>query len=120
MKLSKILAVLALAVFSQNQAQNYLNYSVGNAHSHNDYMQEIPFWQAYYANFGSIEADVFLVKGKLWVAHTEKELSSDRTLENLYLDNISKQIKLNKGNIYPDANKSCSYLLTSSRIIKQP
>jgi hypothetical protein len=35
-------------------------------------MQEIPFWQAYYANFGSIEADVFLVKGKLWVAHTEK------------------------------------------------
>ncbi len=111
MKLSKMLAVLALAVFSQNQAQNYLNYSVGNAHSHNDYMQEIPFWQAYYANFGSIEADVFLVKGKLWVAHTEKELSSDRTLENLYLDNISKQIKLNKGNIYPDANKKLQLLI---------
>jgi hypothetical protein len=29
--------------FSENQAQNYLNYNVGNAHSHNDYMQEIPF-----------------------------------------------------------------------------
>lgn len=111
MKLSKILAVLALAVFSQNQAQNYLNYSVGNAHSHNDYMQEIPFWQAYYANFGSIEADVFLVKGKLWVAHTEKELSPDRTLENLYLENLSKQIKLNKGNIYPDPNKKLQLLI---------
>ncbi|MGG7440960.1 alkaline phosphatase [Chryseobacterium arthrosphaerae] len=111
MKLSKILAVMALAVFSQNQAQNYLNYNVGNAHSHNDYMQKIPFWQAYYANFGSIEADVYPVKGKLWVAHTEKELSSDRTLENLYLDNISKQIKLNKGNIYLDAGKKLQLLI---------
>lgn len=111
MKLSKILAAVALFFFAQNQAQNYLNYSVGNAHSHNDYMQEIPFWQAYYANFGSIEADVFLVKDKLWVAHTEKELSLDRTLENLYLDNISKQIRLNKGYIYPDANKKLQLLI---------
>lgn len=111
MKLSKILGLLALAIFSENQAQNYLNYNVGNAHSHNDYMQEIPFWQAYYANFGSIEADVFLVKGKLWVAHTEKELSADRTLESLYLDNISKQIKLNKGNIYKDTSKKLQLLI---------
>ncbi len=111
MKLSKILAAAALVFFSQSQAQNYLNYSVGNAHSHNDYMQEIPFWQAYYANFGSIEADVFLVKGKLWVAHTEKELSPGRTLENLYLDNISKQIRLNKGYIYPDASKKLQLLI---------
>lgn len=100
-----------MAIFSQNQAQNYLQYNVSNAHSHNDYEQEIPFWQAYYANFGSIEADVFLVNGKLWVAHTEKELSPDRTLESLYLDNISKQIKLNKGNIYQDPNKKLQLLI---------
>ncbi|MCJ7933618.1 MAG: alkaline phosphatase [Chryseobacterium sp.] len=111
MKLSKMLALLALAVFSENQAQNYLNYNVGNAHSHNDYMQEIPFWQAYYASFGSVEADVFLVKDKLWVSHTEKELSADRTLENLYLDPIAKQIKLNKGSIYPDPNKKLQLLI---------
>ncbi|MCL1671367.1 alkaline phosphatase [Elizabethkingia ursingii] len=107
----KIWAILALAVFANTQAQNYLNYNVGNAHSHNDYMQEVPFWQAYYANFGSIEADVFLVKGKLWVAHTEKELSPERTLESLYLDNISKQIKLNNGHIYPDTNKKLQLLI---------
>ncbi|MDE5437809.1 alkaline phosphatase [Elizabethkingia meningoseptica] len=112
MRLSKkIWAILALAVFSKNQAQNYLNYNASNAHSHNDYMQEIPFWQAYYANFGSIEADVFLVKGQLWVAHTEKELSPERTLESLYLNNISKQIKLNKGHVYPDANKKLQLLI---------
>lgn len=112
MKLSKkIAAVLAFGLFTQNQAQNYLKYTLGNAHSHNDYQQEIPFWQAYYANFGSVEADVFLVKGKLWVAHTEKELSPDRTLESLYLDPISKQIKLNKGNIYSDADKKLQLLI---------
>ncbi|KMQ59320.1 alkaline phosphatase [Chryseobacterium angstadtii] len=112
MKLSKkIVAVLAFGLFTQNQAQNYLKYTTGNAHSHNDYQQEIPFWQAYYANFGSIEADVFLVKGKLWVAHTEKELLPNRTLESLYLDPLSKQIKQNKGNIYPDANKKLQLLI---------
>lgn len=111
MKQIKIGVLLAMAIFSQNQAQNYLNYNVSNAHSHNDYEQELPFWQAYYANFGSIEADVFLVNGKLWVAHTEKELSPDRTLESLYLDNISKQIKLNKGNIYSDPGKKLQLLI---------
>lgn len=92
--------VLALGIWSGNHAQNYLNYSVANAHSHNDYMQDVPFWDAYYAHFGSVEADVFLVKDQLWVAHTEKDLSQDRTLDNLYLSNISRQIKLNKGHIY--------------------
>ncbi|MCS3530771.1 alkaline phosphatase [Chryseobacterium sp. JUb7] len=111
MKKVKVLMLAALAFFSENQAQNYLNYSVNNAHSHNDYAQKIPFWEAYYANFGSIEADVFLVKGKLWVAHSEKELSSDRTLESLYLDHISKQIKLNKGNIYPDVHNKLQLLI---------
>ncbi|KPH12226.1 alkaline phosphatase [Chryseobacterium sp. ERMR1:04] len=111
MKQTRIWVLLAMAFFSKNKAQNYQNYNVSNAHSHNDYMQEIPFWEAYYANFGSIEADVFLVKDKLWVAHTEKELSPDRTLENLYLDPISKQIKLNKGNIYQDPKKKLQLLI---------
>lgn len=102
---------LMLAVFSQNHAQNYLRYHVNNAHSHNDYLQKIPFWEAYYAGFGSIEADVFPVKGKLLVAHTEKELSPERTLESLYLINISKQIKMNKGNIYPEADKKLQLLI---------
>ncbi|WP_292008595.1 alkaline phosphatase [Chryseobacterium sp.] len=111
MKLSKIWAILVLVVFSKSQAQNYLNYSVGNAHSHNDYMQKIPFWTAYYAQFGSIETDVFLVENKLWVAHTKEDLSPDRTLEGLYLDNISKQIKINKGSIYPDPYKKLQVLI---------
>ncbi len=42
-----------------------LRYTIANTHSHNDYEQPIPFWTAYNAQFGSIEADVFLVDGRL-------------------------------------------------------
>jgi len=41
-------------------------YSVQNAHSHNDYRNKVPFWTAYNARFGSIEVDVFAVDGELF------------------------------------------------------
>ncbi|WP_294318632.1 alkaline phosphatase [uncultured Chryseobacterium sp.] len=115
MKIFKIGVALALGIWSQNYAQNYLNYSVANAHSHNDYMQDVPFWNAYYAHFGSIEADVFLVKDQLWVAHTEKELSPDRTLDSLYLKNISRQLKLNNGHIYSEGSQKLQLLIDIKR-----
>ena len=34
-------------------------------HSHNDYEQPRPFWGAYEAGAASIEADIWLVDGKL-------------------------------------------------------
>jgi alkaline phosphatase len=40
-----------------------LHYTIANTHSHNDYEQPIPFWTAYNAQFGSIEADIFLIDG---------------------------------------------------------
>ena len=60
-------------------------YSQANAHSHNDYEQKNPFHEAYNEQFGSIEADVHLVEGKLLVGHDSKDLSQSRTLENLFL-----------------------------------
>lgn len=86
-------------------AQNFSKYSVQNAHSHNDYHQTVPFWTAYNAGFGSIEADVFLKDGKLLVGHDPHELTDERTLQKLYLDPLSEVIRKNKGNIYPDAGK---------------
>jgi hypothetical protein len=44
-----------------------LHYTIANTHSHNDYEQRVPFWTAYNAQFGSIEADIFLVDGRLMV-----------------------------------------------------
>ncbi len=78
-----ILSFLAgIVIFIQVEAQAY---STLNAHSHNDYANEIPFWRAYYSNFGSIEADIFLVYNQLFVAHTAREIKNERTLDALYL-----------------------------------
>ena len=60
-------------------------YTVANAHAHNDYRQQTPFYLAYGEQFGSIEADIHLYKGLLMVAHDSEELPHARTLENLYL-----------------------------------
>lgn len=37
------------------------NYSVSNAHAHNDYEHPAPFYTAYNAGFGSIEADIIFL-----------------------------------------------------------
>ncbi|WBL24627.1 alkaline phosphatase [Zunongwangia sp. HGR-M22] len=63
-------------------------------HSHNDYEQKVPFWTAYAAGASSIEADVFLRGGKLFVAHFENEINEERTLESLYLKPISEGLAL--------------------------
>lgn len=59
------------------------------AHSHNDYEKAEPFSKAFQAGFESIEADVFLVNGKLLVGHELKELDSSRTLEGMYVKPIA-------------------------------
>ena len=64
------------------------------AHSHNDYEQKIPFWYALGAGAQSIEADVFLENNELFVAHDQKNISKERTFENLYLKPIEQVIDL--------------------------
>ena len=66
------------------------SYSTTNAHSHNDYEQQVPFYNAYNEEFGSIEADIHLVNGKLLVGHDKADLSPEKTLENLYLIPITE------------------------------
>lgn len=61
-------------------------YTVADAHSHNDYKNNIPFYRAYEKGFGSIEADVYAVNGRLMVAHDKKEISAKRSLKILYVD----------------------------------
>lgn len=54
-------------------------------HSHNDYLQPVPFWTAYANGAASIEVDVILQEGKLMVAHEKETISANKTLESLYL-----------------------------------
>ncbi|WP_200976585.1 alkaline phosphatase [Echinicola sp. 20G] len=66
-------------------------------HSHNDYLQEVPFWTAYANNCASIEVDVILINGRLMVAHEEESIEDGKTLESLYLEPIRQAKKLEIG-----------------------
>jgi hypothetical protein len=70
------------------------------AHAHNDYLHDRPLLDALEHGFTSVEADIFLVDGKLLVAHSEKELKPSRTLQSLYLDPLRRRIAANGGSVY--------------------
>ncbi len=74
-----------------------------NGHSHNDYKQNIPFLQAYYAGAGSIEADVFYLDNTLYVAHQRKEIEVGRTLTEMYLKPLAERFRKNGGRPYADS-----------------
>jgi len=71
--------------------------------AHNDYGKPIPFFAAYHQQADFIEADVFLYNDKLVVAHTQSEISLDRTLDTLYLKPLQQQIQKNRGAAYPNS-----------------
>jgi glycerophosphoryl diester phosphodiesterase len=60
------------------------------AHAHNDYWHARPLFDALDLGYASVEADVFLVDGKLLVGHSKNELTPERTLESLYLAPLSE------------------------------
>jgi len=70
------------------------------AHAHNDYYHKRPLHDALERGFTSIEADVFLVNGKLLVGHYAHELRPERSLESLYLEPLRKHIEANSGRVY--------------------
>lgn len=74
---------------------------LAQAHAHNDYLHERPLLDALDHGFTSVEADIFLVDGKLLVAHTERELKSARTLEGLYLEPLRQRVRAHGASVYP-------------------
>lgn len=77
-----LLLSLSACIISCTSAKKY---TVANAHSHNDYLNATPFYNAFNGGFGSIEADVFPVNGELYVAHKKEEIQRQNTLNALYL-----------------------------------
>ena len=71
------------------------------AHSHNDYEQKRPLLEALDYGFCSVEADVYLVEGQLWVAHDRKDLKPERTLKSLYLEPLAERVR-NRVGIFAD------------------
>jgi hypothetical protein len=70
------------------------------AHAHNDYLHERPLYDALSRGFCSVEADVFLIDGKLLVGHEPSQLKTGRTLEALYLDPLLLRVRNNSGEVY--------------------
>lgn len=66
-------------------------------HSHNDYIRTAPFWEAYANGLESIETDVILQNGELYVAHENESITPERTLKSLYLDpiQVAYDLKIN-------------------------
>jgi hypothetical protein len=72
------------------------------AHAHNDYEHARPLLDALEHGFCSVEADVWLVDGRLLVAHDLKEARPERTLPALYLDPLQSRVTRNGGAVYRD------------------
>jgi len=75
------------------------------AHAHNDYLHDPPLLRALTHGFTSVEADVFLVGDKLCVAHEPGKITSERTLQSLYLDPLRQRIKENGGHVYRESSR---------------
>ena len=89
-----LLNLLALALYAQPKP-------LTNLHAHNDYEHAHPLFDALDHGFCSVEADIYLVEGKLLVAHNRSEVKSERTLQVLYLDPLRERTRKNGGRVYP-------------------
>lgn len=81
------------------------------AHAHNDYLHARPLLDALDQGFCSVEADIFLIDGKLLVAHTRLEVNKNRTLESLYLEPLKARIAAHGGRVYRDGPATFGLLI---------
>ncbi|KAJ6493059.1 hypothetical protein C8R45DRAFT_1095576 [Mycena sanguinolenta] len=77
-----MLPLFALAAFAST------TLAAKPIHSHNDYLQAVPFWDAFNLSIMSVEADVWWQDSQLFVAHTSGAIDKTKTLDSLYLENI--------------------------------
>ncbi len=101
------LTAIVVAGFSSKDADSQESGGVvplERAHAHNDYEHARPLYDALDHGFKSVEADVWLVDGKLVVSHDDPRLPTTAqpkgTLESLYLDPLRREIKANGGSVY--------------------
>jgi hypothetical protein len=103
-----ILFFVVLFVFFQSAfAQTKV---LSKAHAHNDYEHQRPLFEALEAGFTSIEADIHLVDGELYVSHGKPNINTAKTLKSLYLEPLKKKILENQGKVYSNYD-SLVYLM---------
>jgi hypothetical protein len=71
------------------------------AHAHNDYLHRHPLKDALHFGFCSVEADVHLSGGNLYLGHIAPQKTPNKTLQAAYLDPLYQLIRKNGGSVYP-------------------
>ena len=99
-----VLLLLLLTLFCIGQQP-----LVMQGHSHNDYKQKRPLFDALDNGFFSVEADIFLRDGDLPVAHSPFEIKKSKTLKTLYLEPLRQIVQKNNGRVY--ANGPLEFVL---------
>ena len=81
----------------------HTTHTIAPGHAHNDYEHPNPLKDALKHHFTSVEVDVHLINGSLYVSHDPPTvLDSNRTLEKMYLQPLQQHIEANDGSIYAD------------------
>jgi hypothetical protein len=89
-----------LLIVFQLQAARSQSVPLPNAFAHNDYSHKHPLYDALQNGYTNIEADIFLRRDNLVVAHINPYFKSHRQLENLYLKPLLDHINENGGQVY--------------------
>ena len=83
-----------------------------SAHAHNDYEHENPLFDALNHGFMSVEADVWLINGELYVSHNRPgNLSKTPVLKDLYLEPLAQRISQQQGWVYAGYPHSFSLMI---------
>lgn len=94
---------LLLCFFLLHEGKGYAQaVPLPNAHAHNDYRHPRPLYDALAQGFTSIEADVLLIEGELYVGH-DMPVGQHHlpTLRATYLEPLFEIAQANQGQIYP-------------------
>ncbi|MEX2671669.1 MAG: phosphatidylinositol-specific phospholipase C/glycerophosphodiester phosphodiesterase family protein [Phycisphaeraceae bacterium] len=78
---------------------------LNRAFAHNDYYHARPLFDALDRGFMHVETDLFRIGDELLVAHSQREIEADRTLQSLYLDPLLARVRENDGRVYPGESR---------------
>jgi hypothetical protein len=96
--------IFLLLFFSLSQVHSQ-SVPLPNAFAHNDYRHRRPLFDALQNGYTNIEADIFLERDHIIVAHINPFFKRNRTLETLYLKPLSEIIEKNNGQVYKGYNQ---------------
>ncbi len=92
--------LLAIAALSLAARSPSAPIPLLHGHAHNDYRHTHPLTDALRCGYCSIEADIALSHGVLYVTHNPRDIDPTRTLKSLYLDPLRDRIRIHHGHVY--------------------